>query len=207
MVKGMIKKYPRRFITVLAVLLLIAVFGIVSNYDFLSSANNGFLENDTVELLYDIYGEGLEFKDNGDAYFRQGSELFKLNEKIPLHNISDKVVLSIDSERYSPEDTVTLKIENNGYDAVRFYSGEYLLQLQDDSGWYTIDANDRGEFIACGEGESYELEIPLGSIEGEKGDKVALIKGRYRICKELMLHSNRNENTSAFWFACEFEVK
>lgn len=197
--KNIIKKYPKRFITIAAVILLAAVCGTLYNY--------AVYRNSPYAYMHEIYGsEGLSLKSTGAVYYKN----HWLQREIWVSR-PKQAALTIDSESYEPDGVIHVKLENKDYSNIEFYSGQYLLQVKLDDEWYIIHTGEinkdaRGELTQLARGESCEFDIALDSIREVGEEEIKLRKGKYRLCKKIKIIYESREKHGEAWLGCEFEV-
>lgn len=218
--KSFFRKYPKRIVISLLVILLIAIIGTVNNYSTYRSSHytirqggrdiERFVDEAVVKRvmkrLDDIYpAEDLAVKRGGHIYYKD----IDLQPSIGSSNWC--VELTLDAEEYRYNDTVTVSVKNANAEYVEFYADSYILQMQL-NGWYSLHTGSFAEkseetLIHLENGESYTFEIPLEYISEVKDEPVKLEKGEYRICIYAANAYMRTGYLSHNWYICEFEIK
>ena len=222
--KRFFRKYPKRILITLLVVLLVAIIGTVNNYSTYRSSTYTIRVRDrtgdrTVERavdetlvkrvmkrLDDIYpAEDLAVKKEGHFYYKD----IDLQPSIGSSNWC--VELTLDAEEYRYNDTVTVTVKNANAKYVELYADSYILQMQL-NGWYSLHTGSFAEksdetLIHLENGESYTFEIPLEYISEVKEGPIKLEKGEYRICIYAANAYMRTGYLSHNWYTCEFEIK
>lgn len=218
--KNFFRKYPKRILITLLVVLLVAIIGTVNNYSTYRSSHytirqggrdiERFVDEAVVKRvmkrLDDIYpAEYLAVKRGGHIYNKD----IDLQPSIGSSNWC--VELTLDAEEYRYNDTVTVTVKNANAEYIELYADSYILQMQL-NGWYSLHTGRFAEksdetLIHLENGESYTFEIPLEYISEVKDGPVKLEKGEYRICIYAANAYMRTGYLSHNWYICEFEIK
>lgn len=215
--KNFIKKYPKRMITALLVVLLIAVIGTANNYPTYGSVGEPKYHTDElVEFLHEIYGNISEKYNN--LFYKETN----LETRIWEAKFSDKFFeMKIDRDIYSCNDTITVTVENKMFNDVSFYERDFMLQIAmafrepyyDGYRYFDVyggacPVRDKGELISLNEGETCELEIQLGSLDNVNGKPITLIEGYYRLSIPFYVYGNPEYSDKGdSWLICEFKIK
>ena len=228
--KNFIKKYPKRIITAALVVLLIAVVGTVNNYRTYRDANETkiteryyvqqYIDKIILDFMAEIYGEDeLRYEyyfDREMLYLKSTDKSLETNTQTSYpNNISEKLFeMSLDRDSYSPNDTVTVNLENKMLNDVSFYDGKYLLQiLEKYHRWFDVNNGDfnNGEYeelICLRAGESYEFKIPLNSFLSADGKPIELVPGEYKLAMRLfVINDPKDTNNEDRWITCKFEIE
>ena len=209
--KNFMKKYPKRLITALLVVLLIAVVGTVNNYRTYRTFG---IDEKLYNFLIEIYSD-VDVKNDGCIYanFDELKRCEIYPDYVTVRENLSKVNLTLNDDEFSADDTLTVTITNLKYNYVEVYKNLYKVQFYYDGEWYTLRrgefvTDEQREIIRLKKGESYEFAVPLEYISEFTDESVKMLKGKYRICTQVELKSDREDiGPVKTWLGCEFEIK
>ena len=211
--KNFFKKYTRIIVTVFCVVLLVVLVGTANNYEtyYDMFVREHFLSESTMEFMRELYG------DVSAINWNKHSTLYHGTMQITTQSIGNTygtklVEMLIDSQNYSPDDTVNVTIENKIFSDIEFYSGKYKLKVYLDKQWFMVHSGaingDYSEIVRLVEGEKYEFSIPLNSVREVSDEPITLISGQYSLSVPIFVHTDPDKDESEdAWLTCEFEIK
>lgn len=218
--KNFIKKYPKRVITAALAVLLIAVIGTVNNYETYRG-DHKLITGRTMKYLESIYGEGKVLvkteiptisKMGANVYYDAGGEYVPIDPNIKIGELKGIAYMKTDKDVYSHSETVVVTLKKLGTSKLEFDSGKYILQVLRDDRWYNLPMGEacvpESEIVEIDGRGDWEFSVKLDEINGRGEQSIKLKKGRYRICKEVVLTPGNSYesvlNTNIF---CRFEIK
>ncbi len=231
--KNFIRKYPKMIITAFLVVLLIAIVGTVNNYPtYFGGPNNETARLRTVNYLEEIYGAGTifyaedvptwyadEMHYSGVYYKAAEDRYIYLNGKGEGKRGDYAATINTDKDRYSHDDTVSVKIEQYGEGKLEFDSEEYVLEVVQNGIWYCVHTGEigeaaAGELIELNQGESWEFSFDLSKVREVSDEPIKLKKGRYRLSKRAALkraipygEGKEINRVGKIIISCEFEIR